>query len=47
MSAETLATLSLLLAELPLKQAVQLATKITGTNRSDLYQLALQMKGQG
>jgi 16S rRNA (cytidine1402-2'-O)-methyltransferase len=47
MSAETLATLSLLLAELPLKQAVKLATKITGANRSDLYQLALQMKGQG
>jgi 16S rRNA (cytidine1402-2'-O)-methyltransferase len=44
MSAETLATLSLLLAELPLKQAVQLATKITGANRSDLYQLALSLK---
>jgi 16S rRNA (cytidine1402-2'-O)-methyltransferase len=42
--AETLTTLSLLLAELPLKQAVQLATKITGANRSELYQLALQMK---
>ncbi len=46
MSAETLATLTLLLAELPLKQAVQLATKITGANRSELYQLALQMKDQ-
>lgn len=45
--AETQATLSLLLAELPLKQAVQLATKITGANRSELYQLALQMKEGG
>jgi 16S rRNA (cytidine1402-2'-O)-methyltransferase len=36
--------LTLLLAELPLKQAVQLATKITGANRSELYQLALDMK---
>ncbi len=44
LTAETLATLTLLLAELPLKQAVQLATKITGANRSELYQLALQMK---
>ena len=47
MSAETLSTLTLLLAELPLKQAVQLATKITGANRSELYQLALQMKDAG
>lgn len=44
LSAETLSTLSLLLEELPLKQAVQLAVKITGTNRSELYQQALQMK---
>ena len=43
-SAETVNTLSLLLAELPLKQAVQLAAKITGANRSELYQCALQMK---
>ncbi len=42
--AGTLSTLALLLDELPLKQAVQLATKITGANRSDLYQIALQMK---
>ena len=42
--AEVRATLSLLLAELPLKQAAQLAAKITGANRSELYQLALQMK---
>ena len=44
LSAETLNTLSLLLEELPLKQAAQLAAKITGNNRSDLYQQALQMK---
>ena len=47
MSAETLNTLTLLLAELPLKQAVQLTTKITGANRSELYQLALEIKGAG
>jgi len=44
LSTDTLATLTLLLAELPLKQAVQLAAKITGANRSELYQLALEMK---
>jgi 16S rRNA (cytidine1402-2'-O)-methyltransferase len=47
LSAETLNTLSLLLEELPLKQAAQLAAKITGANRSDLYQQALQMKNTG
>ena len=44
LSAETLSTLSKLLEELPLKQAVQLATKITGANRNELYQRALQIK---
>ncbi len=44
LSAEALSTLTMLLAELPLKQAVQLAAKISGANRSELYQLALQMK---
>jgi 16S rRNA (cytidine1402-2'-O)-methyltransferase len=44
LSAETLATLSKLLDELPLKQAVQLAAKITGANRKELYQRALQIK---
>lgn len=44
LSAETLSILELLLEELPLKQAVQLATKITGANRSELYQLALERK---
>lgn len=44
LSAETLSTLTLLLDELPLKQAVQLAAKISGANRNELYQLALKMK---
>lgn len=44
LSPETLSTLSKLLDELPLKQAVQLAAKITGANRNELYQQALQIK---
>ncbi len=47
LSSETLNTLSLLLNELPLKQAVQLAARITGANRSELYRQALQMKNTG
>lgn len=43
---ETLKTLSLLLEELPLKQAVQLAAKISGANRNELYQHALQTRKQ-
>lgn len=38
------AVLATLLAELPLKQAVSLATKITGGKRNELYALALEMK---
>ena len=44
LSVEILNTLSLLLDELPLKQAVQLAAKITGASRNELYQRALQIK---
>jgi len=44
-SNETQRTLALLLAELPLKQAVQLTVQITGAGRKELYQLALQLKG--
>lgn len=43
-SPEARRTLSLLLAELPLKQAAQLAAHITGISRKELYQLALEMK---
>lgn len=39
-------TLKLLLAELPLKQAVKLATVITGAKKNDLYQHALILKNQ-
>jgi 16S rRNA (cytidine1402-2'-O)-methyltransferase len=42
--AEVRRILEALLGELPLKQAVQLAVKITGGNRNDLYQLALEIK---
>ncbi len=41
---EAVNTLSALLEELPVKQAVQLAAKISGANRNDLYQRALEMK---
>ena len=41
---ETLNMLSLLLEELPLKQAVQLAAKISGAPRNELYQHALILK---
>jgi 16S rRNA (cytidine1402-2'-O)-methyltransferase len=37
-------TLATLLEELPLKQAVQLAVKITGGNKNELYQRALALK---
>jgi len=44
LSAETEGVLKILLQELPLKQAVQLTTQITGANRNELYQRALQLK---
>jgi len=44
LSMETLGTLTQLLEELPLKQAVRLAAKITGASRNELYQQALRIK---
>ena len=44
LSSDTLGTLSKLLDELPLKQAVQLAARITGASRNELYERALQIK---
>jgi 16S rRNA (cytidine1402-2'-O)-methyltransferase len=44
LSSEVEKTLSLLLEELPLKQAVQLAVKISGGNKNELYQRALEIK---
>jgi len=38
--------LKTLLAELPVKQAVALAVKLTGGKRNELYALALEMKGK-
>lgn len=40
-------TLALLLAELPLKQAVKLASEITGQPKNALYRQALQLKADG
>lgn len=39
-------TLEALLAELPLKQAVDLAVRITGGRRNELYRLALALKSR-
>jgi len=43
-SADAQRVLKLLLAELPLKQAVKLATEITSEKKNDLYELALALK---
>ena len=40
------AVLKTLLAELPVKQAVALAVKLTGGNRNALYKLALTLKDE-
>lgn len=42
----SLHVLEILLRDLPLKQAVQLAVGITGGHRNELYQAALQLKQQ-
>ncbi len=44
LDADSERTLTTLLAELPLKQAVQLAVQITGASRNELYQRALLLK---
>lgn len=44
--AGALRVLQLLLAELPLKQAVKLATEITGAKKNALYQHALEFKAE-
>lgn len=41
---ESVKVLKLLLAELPLKQAVKLATEITKEKKNELYELALKLK---
>ncbi len=45
-SAEAQRVLKCLLAELPLKQAVKLATEITSLKKNDLYELALGLKSK-
>ncbi|HET7730806.1 MAG TPA: 16S rRNA (cytidine(1402)-2'-O)-methyltransferase [Usitatibacter sp.] len=44
-AADHRAVLETLLAELPVKQAVALAVKLTGGKRNELYELALSLKG--
>jgi 16S rRNA (cytidine1402-2'-O)-methyltransferase len=44
MPEEAVRVLKLLLAELPLKQAVKLATEVTNEKKNDLYELALKLK---
>ena len=46
LEAEAERILVLLLQEMPLKRAVQLAVQITGASKNELYQRALQIKGQ-
>ena len=44
LSSEIERVLAVLLNDLPLKQAVQLAVQITGVNKNELYQRALELK---
>jgi 16S rRNA (cytidine1402-2'-O)-methyltransferase len=46
LTAEVEHVLSVLLKELPLKQAVQLAVQITGVAKNELYQRALELKNE-
>ena len=46
LAAEIEHVLAILLAELPLKQAVTLAVQITGAGKNELYQRALEIKKQ-
>ncbi len=46
MHEETLRILTLLMAELPLKQAVSLAVEITREKKNDLYEFALTLKNE-
>ncbi|MBI1174109.1 MAG: 16S rRNA (cytidine(1402)-2'-O)-methyltransferase [Sideroxydans sp.] len=46
LDSETERMLSVLLQDLPLKQAVQLAVQITGAGKNELYQRALEFKKQ-
>jgi len=46
LSAETERMLGILLGELPLKQAVQLAVQISGAAKNELYQRALDIKAE-
>lgn len=46
MSDKAQQTLKLLLRDLPLRQAVRLATEITGESKNMLYKLALTLKGE-
>jgi 16S rRNA (cytidine1402-2'-O)-methyltransferase len=38
--------LGILLSELPVKQAVALATQVTGARRNELYEIALEIRGE-
>ena len=46
MSEEAMRILKILLAELPLKQAVKLATEITGAKKNALYEFALRLQSE-
>jgi 16S rRNA (cytidine1402-2'-O)-methyltransferase len=45
-SEEAMRVLKILLAEIPLKQAVKLATEITGAKKNALYEIALLLQSE-